>query len=147
MDKIVFYKGEETDIVIERDNLNSSIFSDQYKYGLGLMENMLHATGRVSNIIAFCGDRGEGKTSCMRSFMSIIQNEDSVKQLIKDSSIDIKAFDVLDLIDPAFFDKKHNVIELVLGQMYGRLGFDWRTRQTLWEECTDANPKLSLNDT
>lgn len=124
MDKIVFYKGEETDIVIERDNLNSSIFSDQYKYGLGLMENMLHATGRVSNIIAFCGDRGEGKTSCMRSFMSIIQNEDSVKQLIKDSSIDIKAFDVLDLIDPAFFDKKHNVIELVLGQMYGRLGFD-----------------------
>ena len=22
-----------------------------------------------------------------------------------------------------------------------------RTRQTLWEECTDANPKLSLNDT
>ena len=23
----------------------------------------------------------------------------------------------------------------------------WRTRQTLWEECTDANPKLSLNDT
>lgn len=124
MDKIVFYKGEETDIVIERDNLNSSIFSDQYKYGLGLMENMLHATRRVSNIIAFCGDRGEGKTSCMRSFMSIIQNEESVKQLIKDSSIDVRAFDVLDLIDPAFFDKKHNVIELVLGQMYGRLGFD-----------------------
>ena len=24
---------------------------------------------------------------------------------------------------------------------------EWRTRQTLWEECTDANPKLSLNDT
>ena len=72
MDKIVFYKGEETDIVIERDNLNSSIFSDQYKYGLGLMENMLHATGRVSNIIAFCGDRGEGKTSCMRSFMGSV---------------------------------------------------------------------------
>src|SRR5574344_1103824 len=23
----------------------------------------------------------------------------------------------------------------------------WRTRQTLWGECTDANPKLSLNDT
>lgn len=124
MDKIVFYKGEETDVVIERDNLGASIFADQYKYGLGLMENMLHATGHVSNIIAFCGDRGEGKTSCMRSFMSIIQNEDSVKQLTKDSPIDVRAFDVLDLIDPAFFDKKHNVIELVLGQMYGRLGFD-----------------------
>ena len=25
--------------------------------------------------------------------------------------------------------------------------FYGRTRQTLWEECTDANPKLSLNDT
>ena len=23
----------------------------------------------------------------------------------------------------------------------------WRNRQTLWGGCTDANPKLSLNDT
>ena len=28
-----------------------------------------------------------------------------------------------------------------------RIAKMWRTRQTLWEECTDANPKLSLNDT
>ena len=28
-----------------------------------------------------------------------------------------------------------------------RTTYFWRTRQTLWEECTDANPKLSLNDT
>lgn len=122
MDKIIFYKGEETDIVIERDDLNASMFADQYKYGLGLIERMLHAKCGVSNIIAFCGDRGEGKTSCMRSFMNIIQNESSIKQLVKDSSIDVQAIDVMDLIDPAFFDKKHNVIELVLGQMYGRLG-------------------------
>ena len=26
-------------------------------------------------------------------------------------------------------------------------GFCWRTRQTLWGGRTDANPKLSLNDT
>ena len=28
-----------------------------------------------------------------------------------------------------------------------KLQYSRRTRQTLWEECTDANPKLSLNDT
>ena len=36
------------------------------------------------------------------------------------------------------------VSENVRGQLFVVFG---RTRQTLWEECTDANPKLSLNDT
>ena len=40
-----------------------------------------------------------------------------------ESILPFKADDVeiLDVIDPAFFDKKHNLIELVLGQMYGKI--------------------------
>ena len=39
-----------------------------------------------------------------------------------------------------FWAKKH------FTEVYA-LSFVWRNRQTLWGGCTDANPKLLLNDT
>lgn len=70
MDRIVFYNGEETGYVVERTNFNNSFFAEQYASALKLFKNIYCSKGPVSNIIAFCGDRGEGKTSCMRSFIN-----------------------------------------------------------------------------
>lgn len=121
MDRIVFYNGEETGHVLETDCFQDSLFREQYTFALKLFKSIYSSLGPVSNIIAFCGDRGEGKTSCMRSFMELLKNDSELHKF--ESILPFKADDVeiLDVIDPAFFDKKHNLIELVLGQMYGKI--------------------------
>lgn len=121
MDRIVFYNGEETGHVLETDCFQDSLFREQYTFALKLFKSIYSSQGPVSNIIAFCGDRGEGKTSCMRSFMELLKNDSELHKF--ESILPFKADDVeiLDVIDPAFFDKKHNLIELVLGQMYGKI--------------------------
>lgn len=60
----------------------------------------------INNIIAFFGDRGTGKTSCMRSVVNscIRRHEDWM---------------FTDEIDPSFFDEKHNILEILVGELYG----------------------------
>lgn len=121
MDRIVFYNGEETGYVVERTNFNNSFFAEQYASALKLFKKIYCSSGPVSNIIAFCGDRGEGKTSCMRSFMKLLSQDSELDNFDKNLPFNASKIELLDVVDPAFFDKKHNLIELVLGQMYGRL--------------------------
>lgn len=110
---IKFYEGDESRVVIETEKLESSIFKSQYERAIDILGDFLEADKNVEltvpNIVAFCGDRGEGKTSCMQSTAGMLKNvfgED--------------AFDVLDPIDPSFFDARHNILELVLGQLYSK---------------------------
>lgn len=141
MDRIVFYNGEETGYVVERNNFNKSFFVEQYAAALKLFKNIYCSKGPVSNIIAFCGDRGEGKTSCMRSFMKLLCQDSELNNFDKNLPFNASKIELLDVVDPAFFDKKHNLIELVLGQMYGRL-----TRKSLNDEeySSELNKKQKL---
>lgn len=108
MGTIKFYQGDESRVVKEDErDFNDSIFSNQYTRAFSII-NRLQTGGNddedtsAPQIVAFCGDRGEGKTSCMLS----------VKEALKDRCL------VLNTIDPSFFDEKHNILELVLGQLY-----------------------------
>ena len=104
---INFYFGEENGLVIETD-LETSIFNRQYRKAFRLLDSIVnHYNGQLSNIIAFCGDRGDGKTSAMMSF---------VKSLRKDE------YEILEAISPSHFDGEHNILELVLGQLYEKVG-------------------------
>lgn len=116
-DTIKLYKGEEHGVVIEKENFNESMFYVQYNKAYSILQDMMARNAAIikeiaptitmtPNIIAFCGDRGEGKTSCMESFVEKIKYEGSLSL----------AF--MDLIDPAFFDNDHNVVELILGLLY-----------------------------
>ena len=70
-----------------------------------------------NNIFAFEGGRGTGKTSCMISVAGMLQGK---------TGFDIKAypkiekdkFVTIDLIDPAYFDKSHNLLSLFLAKLY-----------------------------
>ena len=108
-----FYNGDENRLVIEEDYSEQSIFKNQYDRANDIIRDFWwveeNASPTVPNIVAFCGDRGEGKTSCMLSL---------TKQLPK--SYDEDTFEILDTIDPSFFDEQHNILELVLGQLYNR---------------------------
>ena len=123
MDRIVFYNGEETGYVVERTNFNNSFFAEQYASALKLFKKIYCSTGPVSNIIAFCGDRGEGKTSCMMTVSYIMEHasDPEIKDYLKfipGNNLQNHQVEILPVIDPAFFDKDHNVLELLLGQLY-----------------------------
>lgn len=140
MDSVKFYIGDEDKVVIEDKGFENSLFTNQYVKALRRLEDILqHPSNTEPNIIAFCGDRGEGKSSCMESFATILENikdenvTSGLKNLqISDAEKDNKLEDLCqtikdshfqqcNTIDPLFFDNEHNLIELLLGQMFSKL--------------------------
>lgn len=129
---IIFRMGEETGIVVEKtqEQFEQSLFKEQYRQALTLINSIISGSkdadkdAPMSNIVAFCGDRGEGKTSAMMTIRNILIGGDSfevaknTELFPSDNKIEKNSFKVLRLIDPAFFDNKHNLLELLLGQMY-----------------------------
>lgn len=149
---IIFKQGEENGIVIERDNFKNSIFISQYQQAIKTFCHIWAQQTRYlednnqpakfwtkygvdnlfANVIAFCGDRGEGKSSSMMSFSSILTEEkvreNAVNSLeldntVKDKFSQIKTdkIELLGVIDPSFFDHEHNLLELLLGRMHSNI--------------------------
>ncbi len=123
MDTIRFYRGQEDVVVVEKSDLGQSIFREQYVLALQQIEKMVSTPkDNIPSILAFCGDRGEGKSSCMESVLNMLKNKNDAQITTfmgeKYSKIKGTSFHILDTIDPAFFDEHHNVLELVLGQMF-----------------------------
>lgn len=110
-------------VVVEKQDYGESIFSEQYTLALRQIEKILsQPKEKIPSIVAFCGDRGEGKSSCMETVRHIIGHttEEQVAGYLANQypTISTTKFHILETIDPAFFDKNHNVLELVLGQMF-----------------------------
>lgn len=132
-----FYRGDENGVVIEKGEYDISIFRNQYAQALKLINELAsrkdedHDASRP-NIIAFCGNRGEGKTSCMMTVQEIAEHADAemIKILTEEElSIDFKKIEFLKMIEPAFFDKEHNILELVIGQLFQNFKDCERTRK------------------
>ncbi|MBQ9427402.1 MAG: hypothetical protein IJU36_07205 [Paludibacteraceae bacterium] len=138
---IIFRMGEETGIVIEKtkEQFEHSLFREQYKQAFELMDELIHISRTksqisveqsISNVIAFCGDRGEGKTSALSTICRILSDRVSFKNakdaglLVNTQNIEDNTSLVLPLVDPSFFDDEHNIIELVIGQMYEKVTKD-----------------------
>lgn len=128
--QIRFHLGEETRHVIETINdesLENSLFSEQYKKVLSSLDKLFSMSdsstepdvdNTLNNIISFIGDRGSGKTSCMMSLAKLLKNGLSDKMKDKYRNIAGRSYHHMDRIDPSFFDKSHNVIELFLAGLY-----------------------------
>ena len=150
---IVFVEGDEDKVVIEKCEYGTSLFSSQYTAAFGVLKRLVEMPDDEdccpgqgnSRIIAFCGDRGAGKTSCMMSVRYAIQNcgkEEGIKTYLQGLELETEQldFDILKPVDPSFFDESHNILELVLGQMY--LHFkehrnELRRQDKLEEEAVD----------
>ncbi|UKK67547.1 hypothetical protein L6466_13490 [Prevotella communis] len=89
-----------------------------------------------NNIFAFEGGRGTGKTSCMISVADMLIKKKCVKErthpfIYKDK------FVTIDLIDPAYFDKAHNLLSLFLAKLY----------KSFIQQIEDSeNGRISTND-
>lgn len=75
MESIKFYQGQEDVVVIEETDFGQSIFREQYTQALLQLEKIVaKPKDSVPSIVAFCGDRGEGKSSCMETILKMMGN-------------------------------------------------------------------------
>ena len=96
-----------------------------------------------SNIIAFCGGRGQGKTSAMRSFAQALEDWRSYKNkkndnkaletLMKDADIDYVY--AIPPIDPTVLEDKDSIMAMILSHLFYQAEEQWK------------NPPRELNET
>lgn len=126
--KLIFTKGDETRPKIEDLNdLNKqkeSIFTDIYYRTFKLIDEIATQPyngndGRIrerNNIIAFIGERGSGKTSCLRSiYQALPEHEKSIRESKQNTII---YNNDLPIIDPSYFDDHSNILEIVIAHMF-----------------------------
>lgn len=121
---IVFRTGEETKpVIMNSEGLEESLIKDQVNQALKCIQSMAQECSVKNNngewedspftdvyhnnIVSYIGERGSGKTSCMYTVANLLQNSN------------VCNCHCLDAIDPSFFDEHHNVIQIVIGKMYG----------------------------
>lgn len=80
----------------------------------------------ANNTIAFCGSRGQGKTSTMLSFGNALKDKDMDGSAIQheldpDGMIADSRFHVMDPIDPTMLKKGGHIAEIVLSYLYGQM--------------------------
>ncbi|MCH4211393.1 MAG: hypothetical protein LKF70_01125 [Prevotella sp.] len=164
METIEFYDGEETRPVVDGSKrYGSSIFKDQIYKAVNTVEDIIKNGIKkrkettkfstkdvyVNNIVAFIGDRGSGKTSCMYSVVKILQEiSDDVQEVPKDlKEIKIsKKLKILDSVDPSYFDEKHNIIELIISMMYKDLLCKVKASDCFGSEKNNAEETTKLRE-
>lgn len=79
---------------------------------------------RPSNIMSFCADRGQGKTTAMVSFAKALRNAHLAKSMEKEAfwgnQIPGYCFDVINSIDPTGMEEHDSIIKMVLSRMFSR---------------------------
>ena len=136
MKKLIFTQGDETRPKVEDltqiDSYNSSIFSDIYDRAFSLINeitnppkqdgdtnsNKTEYNRERNNIIAFIGERGSGKTSCLKSVYYSLCNNNSKPLSYKILETKTTFNNQLPIIDPSYFDEHSNIIEIVIAHMF-----------------------------
>lgn len=127
---------------IKRDIQENDIFFNQYKQAAGVLESLLAAQSNIfsverenmlnkansygeytNNIIAFCGDRGYGKTSMMLSFLehvkSVSYDREKESCLFSKNSV-VRKIIIADTIyiDPSTLENEYNILDILLSNMF-----------------------------
>ncbi|MGL5042534.1 MAG: hypothetical protein ACRC6X_05495, partial [Culicoidibacterales bacterium] len=116
----------QSEIIISAKNYDSEkyLFNDQIQKIVTLCQRFSkNSNSNQSNVIGIIGERGSGKSSVLgttKALLSIKQKEADTPFL---ESIP-KDYYVLDIIDPNDFDKKMNILEMVLAKIYSQLRGD-----------------------
>ena len=136
--KLVINKGEEFKLSIRNKIDRSDIFYNQYLDATRMLDDILakkddesarsndrlniwRKTEYENNIIAFCGERGEGKSSAMMSFINTIYNssKNDRDSIFTDyENVNNTYFAEPIVIDPSMLDGIHNVLDIVLAALY-----------------------------
>lgn len=76
--------------------------------------------GMGNNMIAFCAERGQGKTTAMQSYAAYLQDRDPQKKFFGEESIDKERYDfvVLDPIDPSSLDHGESIVRVLISRLF-----------------------------
>lgn len=99
------------------------IVKDTVYYHMTKNDTMLDFS---NNIIAFSGDRGQGKSSAMLSFSNLLNN--CKKSLYKEflgSFLSEKNYVVLDRIDPTKLEDTDNILLIIIGKIFHKFCNLW----------------------
>ena len=133
---LTFNIGDETRPKVEDLFATSeqSFFYEVYEKALNLIAEILEQNKmnrnnerdnllfqERNNTIAFVGDRGTGKTSCMKTVYHTLK----FKSVINDIRLEelhqrIKHFSIITLpiIDPSYFEERHKILDIVIAHMF-----------------------------
>ena len=85
--------------------------------------------GYANNTIAFCGSRGQGKTSAMLSFCNALDCKTRAgsisRELDADGVIANNQFYAMDPIDPTMLKKGGHITEIVLSYLYRQMKYEF----------------------
>lgn len=127
--KLEISKIKPEGIVIEKDEeFEKSPFRYVYQKAEVVLEKIVcsryseNIRGMIPiyNVVSFEGRRGTGKTSAMLSVKAAMENKDSelLNRLKKANSCDDVYFNVLNYIDASRLEKKEDILELILANMF-----------------------------
>lgn len=131
MAKITITKGNEFKIEVKDEITKDDLFIEQYKRAANILDRIVGTSIEVrdkkefwksqdyeNNIIAFCGERGEGKSSVMMTFVNAIYHNSNKEILLNCKNVESTYFVEPILIDPSLFDDVHNVLDIVLAKIF-----------------------------
>lgn len=103
----------------------------------------------ASNIIAFCGERGQGKTTAMLSFSDAMKdcnkkaNINCISEKISKLGMD---FYVLDIIDPTQLERNENILTIIVSRIFLEFKLYWEKYENNHSTVSIAkkNEMLSL---
>lgn len=129
---LTIIRGEEFKLSLKEKIEETDIFYDQYLEAADMLDDIVivdedkeqmdwRKVEQENNIIAFCGERGEGKSSAMMTFINaLIKQDDWNSNLIFDECENAKKtiFSKPIIIDPSTFDNVHNILEVIVASLY-----------------------------
>ena len=157
MAEITIIKGQEFMIAVKKEITKEDLFIEQYRRAADMLDKIVESTMDVknrekswswksqdfeNNIIAFCGERGEGKSSAMLTFVNAVYSDQKNDIFTNCENLRGISFAEPILIDPSLFDDVHNVLDIVLAKIF-RSFYNCYNNDN---QCVDERTRESLID-
>lgn len=145
--KLIFEEGRFYGPKVTEEITEDDYFIDCYrkaaKQALSIIENDNIEQYKIKNRIAFLGNRGQGKTSMMRSFIKSLENKNKI---LFEDRLDKINIVTLDIVDPSMFEDCSNVLDVILGQMFDRVTSDENIREQKLKKEDISDITKEFND-
>ncbi len=142
--RITIYQGDEFRAKIEKKIEKDSFFAEVYVQAYDMLNEItsemdqyiednkigkgnskINFQGMGNNIINFCGERGQGKTTALRTFVSCLTGytdtseiEGEVHQREVFEGVKNRKFFVLDSIDPSALESGESIIRVLVSRLF-----------------------------
>lgn len=132
MAKLEVFKGKEFKVYVADNIQEDDLFFNEYRKAAEMLNEILKYNKKSdnrlkleyeNNIIAFCGERGEGKSSVMLSFVKAMRSNSKKNQKVFEDFNEIENVNFSEpiIVDPSLFDKTHGILDVVLAKIYNEV--------------------------